>query len=66
MSSTPEKDEVHNLHVELLPFEWDLLSKVTNETHGAKSLLVRGLLRRFFKEQGLLKGVELPALNQEP
>ena len=42
------------IHIELSEHDYNLLQKVTNGAYGANALLIRGLLRRFFKENGLL------------
>ena len=63
--SKKQDDSPYQLHIELQEWEGKLLDKVTNKTYGAKSLLVRSLLRRFYKEQGLISNLPT-SLTDEP
>lgn len=59
----PTTGKLRQLHIILMEWEWQMLEQMTQGTHGAKSLLIRGLLRRFYKEQGLLGASPVPPLN---
>ena len=47
------KPKSKHLNIQLSDNEMDLLEQFTKGIYGAKNLLIRTLLRRFFKEQGL-------------
>jgi len=47
------RDTIH-LNIQLTYLEDKLLTEFTQNTYGAKTLLVRSLLRKFLREQGLL------------
>ena len=48
-----KRDTIH-LNIQLTQLEDKLLEKYTKGVYGAKTLLMRGLLRKFLREQGLL------------
>ena len=45
------KPKTHHLHIQLTTEEMTTLEQYTRGIYGAKNLLVRTLLKRFFKEQ---------------
>jgi len=47
------KPKSKHLNIQLSDNEMALLEQFTKGIYGAKNLLIRTLLRRFFKEQGL-------------
>lgn len=47
------KPKTHHLHIQLTTKEMTTLEQYTRGIYGAKNLLVRTLLKRFFKEQDL-------------
>ena len=47
------KPKSKHLNIQLSDNEMDLLEQFTKGIYGAKNLLIRTLLRRFFKEQKL-------------
>ena len=47
------KPKTKHLNIQLSDTEMEFLEQFTKGIYGAKNLVIRTLLRRFFKEQGL-------------
>ena len=47
------KPKTKHLNIQLSDTEMEFLEQFTRGIYGAKNVLIRTLLRRFFKEQGL-------------
>lgn len=61
------KQKRNHLNIQLTDDELRLLESVTKGVYGSKNLLVRTLLRRFFKEVGLYdKPKEEVLTNENP
>ena len=60
------KENNRHLNIQLSDNEMKLLEQFTKGIYGAKNLLIRTLLRRFFKEQGLYDVVVKERSSNEP